>query len=136
MQVCLTPPALARERFSTVEAVAGSAQGPRVRFSCSHTLDDAEGLIGCYVLARADDLELGPRDVAFADLVGRCVVDRRHGDLGTIESVMETPANDVWVISGGPFGEVLLPVIESVVPAIPDEGPIEVCVMDGLLDMS
>lgn len=136
MQVCLTPPALGRERFSTVEAIAGTAQEPRVRFSCSCTLDDAEGIAGCYVLAREDALELGPLDVAFADLLGRRVIDCRHGELGVIESVMEMPANDVWVVAGGPFGEVLIPVIESVVPAIPDAGPIEVCIMDGLLNPS
>ena len=47
---------------------------------------------------------------------------------------METPANDVWVVDGGPFGEVLLPVIEQVVREVPEEGPIAVRVLPGLID--
>lgn len=135
MKVHLTPPALKRERVSTVEAVSLVPEGARVRFSCSRNLDEAESLARCYVLANCDDFELGALDAAFDELIGRSVVDERHGEIGVIGEVMETPANDVWVVDGGAYGEVLIPVIADVVEAIPSEGPISVRLMDGLLNL-
>lgn len=135
MQVHLTPPALKRERTSTVESLSVTPEGARVRFSCAHNLDDAEGLTGCYVLASCDDFELGRLDSAVGDLLGRSVVDERFGDLGSIVEVMETPANDVWVLDGSSHGEVLMPVIDEVIVELPEEGAITVHIMDGLLDL-
>ena len=62
------------------------------------------------------------------------MIDRHRGSLGRIVEVMETPANDVWVIDGGPYGEVLIPVVPHVVSAIPQDGPILVQIMDGLIN--
>ena len=67
--------------------------------------------------------------------MGREVVDERFGSLGTIVEIMSTPANDVWVVEGDRYGEVLIPVIEQVVLDLPDTGTICVHVMDGLIDM-
>jgi 16S rRNA processing protein RimM len=135
LHVHLTPPALRRERISTVKSVSPCPEGARVLFSCACNLDDAEALSGCYVLAATSDIELRPMDAAYDNLLGRDVIDERHGALGTIVEVMETPANDVWVISGTAFGEVLIPVIDDVVSSIPGQGPIPVRIMDGLLDL-
>ena len=66
-------------------------------------------------------------------LLDREVVDNSLGYLGTISEVMVGPANDVWVI-GGPFGEVLVPVVDEVVVEVPDAGPIIVSVPAGLVD--
>ena len=135
MHVCLTPPSFNRDRFTTVECVAGSDDAPLVRFGCCSSLDDAEGIVGCHVLVSVDEVDIGPLDVAYDRLVGRPVVDVRYGELGCVREVMETPANDVWVIDGGRYGEVLVPVIEDVVADIPHDGPISVHIMDGLLDL-
>ena len=136
MRAALTPPALKRERFSTVESVRGvTDEGAIVRFSCSRSLGDAEALVGCYLLVSADDIELGPLTAAVDELIGREVVDERFGSLGTVREVMETPANDVWVLNGTAHGEILVPVIPDVIDAIPQAGPIPVHIMDGLLDL-
>ena len=135
MQVCLTPPALHRDRFTKVVGISGSLESPLVRFDCARTLDEAEGIVGCYVLAHVSDLEIGPLDIAYDRLVGRAVIDERYGELGIIQEVMETPANDVWVIDKGSFGEVLIPVIDDVICEIPHDGPISVQIMDGLLEL-
>lgn len=134
MRVALTPPALDRDRFVRVLEVSGDDRSPLVSFSCSRSLHDAESLAGCYVLAPVDELDLEPLDVAFNDLLGRTVLDERFGELGRIVEIMETPANDVWVVDGASYGEVLLPVIEDVVSFIPDQGPIPVRIMDGLIE--
>ena len=112
MRVALTPPALKRDRFCTVVSVTDTGDGDLVSF---------EGI---------DDLT-----AADTDLMGREVVDERFGSLGTIVEIMSTPANDVWVVEGDRYGEVLIPVIEQVVLDLPDQGTISVHVMDGLIDM-
>ena len=134
MRVSLTPPALHRERVSTVEHVSEGADGVSglVRFSCAHNLDEASGLAGCYVLARTDDLDLDPLTASVDDLVGAPVEDDRLGVVGEITEVICGPANDAWVIEGA-YGEVIIPVIPDVVLEIPEDGPIPVHLPGGVL---
>lgn len=134
MEVALTPPALNRDRFVIVDAVSDDGDTARVLFSCSSSIDDAEALQGCFILAHDEDIELDELTAAYEDLIDREVIDRHRGSLGRIVEVMETPANDVWVIDGGPYGEVLIPVVTHVVSAIPQDGPILVQIMDGLIN--
>ena len=132
--VALTPPALDRDRFTRVESVTDRGDDVLVRFEGIDGIDLAESVEGCYVLARRDALDLSPLMAPVSALLGRAVVDGRYGVLGTIQEVMETPANDVWVIDGGPYGEVLVPVIEQVVPCIPENGEVAVTLPDGLIE--
>lgn len=132
MTVALTPPSLTRDRFCTVTSVNEVAS--RATFSGISSIDGAQTIVGCHVLACADDVVLDALEVPFSELIGREVHDERYGDLGTIEEVMETPANNVWVVSGSSYGEVLIPVIADVVHLLPDSGTIEVRIMDGLID--
>lgn len=58
-------------------------------------------------------------------------VDGEH--LGEIVEIIETGANEVFVVSGTGQGEVLIPVIEDVVTGIDlDEGRVEVDLPEGL----
>ncbi len=134
MRAALTPPALDRDRFCTVEAVEGRGDDALVRFSGIDTIGAAEALAGCYVLVERASVELDPLSAPYTELIGRAVCDERFGELGRISEIMETPANDVWVVEGERYGEVLIPVVPSVVPGIPETGPIAVRVMDGLID--
>lgn len=133
MEVALTPPALTRDRFCTVRSVADTGQEWRVSFSGIDDLDAAESVRGCTVLAHAEDLELSDLEAAWDDLIDRPVVDARYGALGTVTGVIETPANDVLQVEG-PYGEVLIPLIEQAVDELPAEGPINTHIMDGLID--
>lgn len=134
MRVALTPPALKRDRFCTVQTVTDTGDGDLVKFDGIDDLTSAEDVVGCYVLASTNDFELDVLTSAYADLMDREVVDDRFGSLGRIVEVMSTPANDVWVVEGSLHGEVLIPVIEQVVLGLPDDGPIHVHCMDGLID--
>ena len=116
MHVALTPPALKRDRFCTVVSVTDTGDGDLVSFEGIDDLTAAEGITGCYVLASRDDFELDSLDAAYTDLMGREVVDERFGSLGTIVEIMSTPANDVWVVEGDRYGEVLIPETLSVFP--------------------
>jgi 16S rRNA processing protein RimM len=67
-------------------------------------------------------------------LVGLQVVTEKGRELGTLVDVLETGANDVYVIDG-PAGEVLLPAIPEVIREVDVvAGRIVVHLLDGLLE--
>lgn len=132
LEVAVVPPPLRGSRWHTVSSCARDGRsGALVALSDVDTISAAEALVGRELLARVADL---PDDLALHDaerLVGREVSDERTGERGRIAEVMRGPANDVWVVRGE-RGELLLPVIDDVVSAVPDEGPIPVWVPAGL----
>lgn len=134
MRVCLTPPELRSERFRTVERV-GAGDTPLVLFSGVSGLNEAEPLVGKLVMARREDVPAAEREREVLGCAGREVVDEEHGPIGRVAEVMRLPANDVWRVDGGPFGEVLVPVIDDVVLEIPSDGeaPVRVRLLPGLL---
>lgn len=60
-----------------------------------------------------------PKDTFFiTDLLG-CRVETMTGEsLGKITDVQETGSNDVYIVRGGPLGEVLIPALKKVVTLI------------------
>ena len=63
--------------------------------------------------------------------MGREIVGVGDGRRARIREVMSGPANDVWVLDVE-GDEVLVPVVDEVVSAVPDEGPIPIRVPRGL----
>ena len=133
MKVSCNPPSLDRERFIRVEDVKPSGDGALVTFSGVTSLSDAEKLVDTVILASEQDLDLSTLDVPVDLLLNREVVDVERGFIGIITEVMIGPANNVWVIEG-PFGEILLPVIEQVVLDLPHDGQIRVSLLDGMIE--
>ncbi len=117
-----------------IESVRQGPKGPLVKLSGVDTRADAEPLRGRTLLARDSDLPDGWTEVDVTD-VGLKVVDVKRGAIGTVADVIITGANDVWVVHDGPFGEVLVPVIDDVVVEIDeDAGIATVRLLPGLLD--
>ena len=134
MRVCLTPPPLRGERFYTVEHV-GVGDTPLVAFKGVRDLNAAEPLVGKLVLALRDDVPEAVQEQMVLDCVGCELVDDVHGSIGIIQELIQLPANDVWRVDGGRFGEVLVPIIEDVLLELPeyDDEPVVVHLMPGLL---
>lgn len=66
-------------------------------------------------------------------LIGLKVVDEENRPLGTLTEVLETGANDVYVVTREAGGELLLPAIPEVILALkPDEGYLRVHLLEGL----
>ena len=133
--VHVVPPTLYGPRQLTVAGVAELGDSTVVaEFEEVTDIEVAAELTGRYLLARVDDLDFGEDEEAWL-LIGREVEDERYGMLGTVVEFIETPANDVLVIDG-PYGEVLIPVIEDVIVDVPDDddAPLVTHVMDGLID--
>jgi 16S rRNA processing protein RimM len=58
---------------------------------------------------------LGEDEYFYFQLIGLPVYDEAGDRLGELAEILETGANDVYVIRGGPGGELLLPAIKSVI---------------------
>jgi len=131
MEVALVPPLLKRDRWHVVRSVtSGDGRGQLVSLSGCDGIGMAQELVGLTILAHVGDL---PSDYLVHDaeaLLGRTVEDEAHGTLGTITEVMVGTANDVWVVEG-PYGEVLVPVVDEFVVDCGESGPIHVRVPDG-----
>lgn len=121
MRVCLTPPDLDRDRFTTVRSV-NDAGIVLVGFEGVRDLNAAERLVGKLVLARREDVPEFVEEHDLLDCVGCTMVDVNLGPLGTITELMQLPANDVWCVESPRYGELLVPVLEHVVVDLPENG--------------
>lgn len=127
------PPSLVRT--ATIAGVRPGPKGPLVRFDEITDPNGAAALRGTTMVARPGDL---PEDLEAAeddDPVGLRVIDATRGDIGEVTDVIYTGANDVWVVTGPRYGEVLVPVIEQVVVEIDwDDNTAKVELLLGLID--
>lgn len=135
LDVFVVPPLLYGPRRLTISSVRSLDDSNAVLgFEQVPDADTASELSGHWLLAAEDDLEF---EDAYDEQwsIGFEVVDERYGSLGTITQIIQTPANDVWVVNG-PYGEVLVPVVDEVVVSLPetDDEPITTKIMDGLID--
>jgi 16S rRNA processing protein RimM len=130
LEVWFVPPP-SRVRTGRITGVRPGPKGPLLAIDTVPDLGTAETLRGCTVLARIGDL---PEAVDEFDPVGLRVVDGERGPIGEVTEVIVTGANDVWVVQG-PFGEVLIPVIDQVIDGV-DEGlgTIRVSLLRGLME--
>lgn len=107
-----------------------------VRFNEAPRRDLAEELVGGEMFIDVDDRDPLPESRFYLDeLVGCEIHCRKYGPLGTLHEVMDLPANDVWIVKGGQYGEILIPAIQEVVHDVDtDARRIEVTLLDGLID--
>jgi 16S rRNA processing protein RimM len=130
LEVWFVPPP-AGARTSRIVSVRPGPKGPLVTLEGIGDIESAASLRGRSILARAADL---PEVEEEFDPVGLRVADAARGDIGEIVDVIVTGANDVWVVEG-PFGEVLVPVIEDVVRDVDEaSGVVRVTLLAGLIE--
>lgn len=68
-------------------------------------------------------------------LQGLDVIDRQLGQLGRLTDILETGANDVYVVESDRFGEILIPAIKEVVREVDlDHRRMQVVLLPGLID--
>jgi 16S rRNA processing protein RimM len=115
LEVWFVPPP-AGVRCGQIENVRRGPKGPLIKVSGIDDIGTAQKLVGADIMVRSEDLPdawFEPVEEA-DDPVGLSVTDVERGLLGEIVELIVTGANDVWVVDG-PYGEVLLPVIDDVV---------------------
>jgi 16S rRNA processing protein RimM len=96
--------------------------------------DSAERYRGMDVFIRFDDAEPLPEGVYYHwQILGLEVATEEGEVLGNVERILETGANDVYIVRGDSGEEILLPAIESVILHIDlQEGRITVRLIPGL----
>lgn len=85
-------------------------------------------------IPREEGQELGEDEYYIADLLGLRVLLEDGTEFGTLKDVMETGANDVYVVTAENGREVLLPAIrECILNVNTDKGTMTVHLMKGLI---
>ncbi len=85
------------------EVIDGRAHGKGVvaRLAECGDRDQAQLLMGCEIGIRREQLPaLAPDEFYWNDLIGLRVINTGGEDLGTVEQMLETGANDVLVVRG------------------------------------
>lgn len=83
--------------------------------------DEAHALAGCDLYLPLDLLpKLTGNQFYFHEVTGFRVVDSMHGDIGTIESIIDYPAQPLFQIMQGET-EILVPVIDPVIKKVDRE---------------
>lgn len=89
---------------------------------------------GLYV-TREQAVRLGRDEYFIADLMGLKILDEQEQEIGVLKDVMETGANDVYIIEMKDGSELLLPAIKQCILQVDVEaGFIKIHILDGLLD--
>jgi 16S rRNA processing protein RimM len=114
----------AKQEAWTVLAIEGArlqGKGPVIKIRGIESREDAEPLIGSDVaISRSQMASLPDGEYYWIDLIGCDVVNVQGTDLGRLTSIMETGANDVFVIERKPGSrpELLVPWVAEVVIAV------------------
>ena len=106
-----------------------------LKFRGIDNINDIERYKRCPLLVtRENAVPLEEDEYFVADMIGMKVITEDGTEFGTLSDVMETGANDVYVIDSKEHGEVLMPAIKECVLNVDIEsGIITVHLMSGLI---
>ena len=126
-----------REKMKlTIQSVKFFKQFVILKFKGINNINDIEKYKRCPLLVdRENAVELEEDEYFIADMIGMNVLTEDGEIFGTLKDVIETGANDVYIINSKKHGEVLIPAIkECILDVNVKEGRMLVRLMDGLLD--
>lgn len=123
-------------RILEIEGVKFFKQFAILKFKGIDTINEIEKYRGCGLfVTRENAVKLKKDEYFIADLLGIQVRDENGNELGILQDVIETGANDVYQIRMTDGRELLLPAIRQCVLEVNLEaGFMKVHVLDGLLD--
>lgn len=109
-----------------------------VKFKGIDTINDIEKYKGKDILVtREQAIPLEEDEYFIYDIIGATVVTEEGEEIGTLEEVLQTGANDVFVVTSLEGKELLFPVIQDCVREINiEEKKVTIHVMKGLLEES
>lgn len=107
-----------------------------IKFREFDNINDVERFRGkSLYVTRENAVKLQKDEYFIADMVGMRVVSTEGEDLGTLKDVLQTGANDVYVVSKDGEPELLLPAIKDCIKEVNmEQGLMKVYVMPGLRD--
>lgn len=109
-----------------------------VKFKGIDTINDIEKYKGKDILVtREQAIPLEEDEYFIYDIIGAAVITEEGREIGTLEEVLQTGANDVFVVKSLEGKELLFPVIKDCVLDINiEEKKVTIHVMKGLLEES
>ena len=125
------------ERVLKVCSVKFFKQFVILGFEGLNRIEDVESLRRCPLLVeRKNAIPLEEDEYYIADLIGLSVRREDGTEVGTLKEVLETGANDVYVVGREGQKDLLLPAIsQCILDVQPEEGVITVHIMEGLEDL-
>ncbi|MBS6516718.1 MAG: ribosome maturation factor RimM [Clostridium sp.] len=88
------------------------------------------------LVSREQAVKLAPNENFIVDLIGLTVMTDEGEEFGTVKDILQTGANDVYVITGKDGKEYLFPSIKECILNVDlDKGQVLVHILDGLLDL-
>jgi 16S rRNA processing protein RimM len=121
-------------KLMTLDGARPHAKGILVKLKGIETPEDAVPLRNQWVYVKATDVPALPEGKLYQhDLFGFQVVDENGNLLGELVEIIETGANDVYVVRNDSGKEILLPAIPSVILELdPDRRAMRVHLLEGL----
>jgi len=106
-----------------------------LKFKGIDNINDIEKYRGkSLMIDREDAVDLDEDEYFIADMIGMKVCTEDGSEFGTLKDVMETGANDVYIIDSMEHGEVLIPAIrECILDVDMDEERMTIHLMEGLV---
>ncbi len=103
-------------KVMTVESVRSHAKGMLIKFKGIETPEDTAQFRNQWVYVKASEIPALPEGQIYQhELFGFKVVDENENPLGELVEIIETGANDVYVVRDESGKEILLPAIPSVI---------------------
>ncbi|CAJ1199251.1 ribosome maturation factor RimM [Companilactobacillus nantensis] len=99
-------------------------------------INDVEKYVKSELFADGEEIsDLNEGEFLYKQIIGLTVVDKDLGEIGKVTEILELGSNDVWVVKGPKYKEVLLPYIADVVKEVDlDNSVVNVEIPDGLID--
>ena len=118
-----------------VESVKFFKQFAILKFKGIDNINDIEKYKGKSLLVdRVNAVKLRKNEYFIADMIGLAVFTEDGEEFGTLKDVMETGANDVYVIDSLKHGEVLVPAIKQCILSVNvEEGKMVIHLLEGLV---
>ncbi|MGC4020167.1 MAG: ribosome maturation factor RimM [Muricomes sp.] len=118
----------------TIESVKFFKQFAIVKFKGIDNINDVEKYKGKSLLIhREDAVKLEKDEYFIADLIGMEVYTEA-GEFGVLRDVLETGANEVYIVDSREYGEVLIPAIRQCILDVDVENRrMKVHLLDGLI---
>ncbi len=126
-----------KQRFAMeLEGVKFFKQYAIIKFKGYDSINDIEKYKGAKLFVpRENAVKLKKDEYFIADLLGMQVVTETGEAFGTLEDVIQTGANDVYVVKREDGSKVLLPALRECILKIDmEQNVMTVHIMDGLLD--
>lgn len=123
------------KRDLEVESVKFFKQFVILKFKGIDNINEVERYKRCSLLVTRDHaVPLQEDEYFIADMIGMQVVTEDGALFGTLKDVIETGANDVYIIESSEHGEVLVPAIKECILDINiEEQKMQIHLMDGLV---